>query len=341
VKYNKISEHIKNYAESINFSGDISLYRKNETIFHQAFGYRDRANCIANTTDTRFGIASGTKLFTALGILKLVDQGHISLDTTPSSLLKEDLSFIDKKATIKHLLCHTSGIYDYYDEDVIKDFDTFKIAIPWNELETPSDYLPLFSGQKPKFPAGSGVSYSNGGYVFLAYLIEHVTGKLYRDFIEGEILKPLGMHRSGFYAFDKLPENTAWGYIHDGDSFETNIYQLPIRGGGDGGMYTTGEDLHMFWNNLFTAQIISKETLNLMTTKHSSLWENSSSYGLGIYLLHDGTYPGYYITGVDAGVGFHSRFIPGTGININIFSNMTNGHAGIVKEIQTKNYMRQ
>ena len=88
-------------------------------------------------------------------------------------------------------------------------------------------------------------------------LIEKLTGRLYRDFIREFVLQVANMHQSGFYAFNDLPENTANGYLEDRRT--TNIYQLPLRGGGDGGMYTTTSDLRAFWESWFSYRILSSE----------------------------------------------------------------------------------
>jgi len=76
-----------------------------------------------NKVDTVFGIASGTKTFTALGIIKMIEQNLFDYSTTVHEIFDKDLPFIHPKATVKHLLCHTSGMYDYYDEELITDFD--------------------------------------------------------------------------------------------------------------------------------------------------------------------------------------------------------------------------
>ena len=230
----ELEHRLEKKASETAFSGVISVFKDDSTVFNKAFGYRDIKNKLPNTTATRFGIASGTKIFTALGIGVLVDQGLISLGTTVGEIDQAYSGFIDEQATIAHLLTHTSGIYDYYDEEIEQDFEHFSVEIPWYELETPSEYYPLFKNQPMKFSPGERFSYSNGGYVFLGMIIEKLTGMLYRDFIHKHVLKAAGMHHSGFYAFNDLPENTACGYFED--RRRTNIYQLPLRGGGDGGM---------------------------------------------------------------------------------------------------------
>jgi CubicO group peptidase (beta-lactamase class C family) len=319
---------IEQAASELEFSGVISIFREASPVFNKAFGYRDIKNQLPNTTRTRFGIASGTKLFTALGVGVLIDQGLISLDTTIGEIDHQYTGFVDERATIQQLLTHTSGIYDYYDEEIEQDYDHFSVEIPWCELETPSDYTPLFQDQPFKFRPGERYAYSNGGYVFLGILIEKLTSRLYRDVIREHVLQAAHMQRSGFYAFNDLPGNTANGYLEDRRT--TNIYRLPLRGGGDGGMYTTTDDLCAFWDSLFSNRILSPElTETYLSTYYR--FNDTSGYGCGIYKrLDDST---FWIVGGDAGVGFESRYLPREKLTINILSNVTNGENGIREAI--------
>ena len=319
---------IEKTALETEFSGVVSLFKENATVFNKAFGYRDVKNMLLNSTSTRFGIASGTKVFTGLGIGVLIDQGLISLDTTMAEINQEYRGFIDEHATILHLLTHTSGIYDYYDEEVEEDFENFSVEIPWYELETPIDYYPLFEGKAMKFHPGERYSYSNGGYVFLGMIIEKLTGMLYRDFIYEHVLQAANMHNSGFFAFNDLPENTVNGYYED--RRRTNIYQLPIRGGGDGGMYTTTDDLRAFWDNLLLNRILSEELTKTYLSTHCTI-NDRIGYGCGIYKRLDGSM--FSIAGGDAGVGFDSRYILQDKLIINILSNITNGESDLRKVV--------
>jgi len=312
---------IEQAASDMQFSGVISIFRDDLTVFSRAFGYRDLKDERSNTTSTRFGIASGTKFFTALGIGVLIDQGVISSDTTMREIDQEYTGFIGEQATILQLLTHTSGIYDYYDEEIEQDYDHFSVEIPWCALETPSDYYPLFENKAMKYPPGERYSYSNGGYVFLGLLIEKLTGRLYRDFVRDHVLQPAKMDRSGFYAFNDLPENTANGYL--GDRRTTNIYQLPVRGGGDGGMYTTTDDLRAFWDSLFSYRILSEELTTTYLKTHCVL-DATDGYGCGIFKRLDDSM--FAIVGGDAGVGFDSRYYMQERLIINILSNITNGN---------------
>ena len=320
----ELINRLEQAAQEKAFSGVISIHQDTRTIFNRAFGYRDIQNKLPNLTSTRFGIASGTKLFTALGIGKLIEQGKLSLETTIGELDRAYAPFIDPHATIRHLLTHTSGIHDYYDEEVDQDWDHFFVEIPWYRLETPSDYLPLFKNKPSKFQPGARFSYSNGGYVFLGILIEALTGRLYRDFIEEHILRPARMQHSGFYALNDLPENTAHGYLKDRHT--TNIYNIPLRGAGDGGMYTSADDLLSFWDRFMAYRILSKELTEIYLGTHHR-FNDVSGYGCGIYKRLDGSM--YAIEGGDAGVGFDSRYLKQDKVTISILSNITDGEAAI------------
>lgn len=316
----ELTGKIEEAALEMKFSGVISIFRDDSTVLSKAFGYRDVKDKLKNTTSTRFGIASGTKFFTALGIGVLIEQGVISLSTTVKEIDREYTGFIDEGATILQLLTHTSGIYDYYDEEIEQDYENLSVEIPWYALKTPSDYYPLFKGKAMKFTPGEKYSYSNGGYVFLGILIERLTGRLYRDFVRDHVLRPANMKRSGFYALNDLPENTANGYLRDRRT--TNIYQLPAGGGGDGGMYTTMDDLRAFWDSLFSWRILSRELTMTYLKTHCAL-DSSMGYGCGIFKHLDDSM--FAIIGGDAGIGFDSWYSVKERLIINVLSNITNG----------------
>lgn len=324
-------QKIRAKAGETGFFGVVAINRDVKQYYAQAFGYSDIGNIRKNDLRTKFAIASGTKLFTALGIGTLIDAGKLSLESTVKDIFHKDFTFVDSHATIAHLLTHSSGIWDYYDEDLDIDPENYAVAIPWTQLETPVDYLPLFEGKKPKFAPGERFSYSNGGFVFLGAIIEHVTGELYRDYIKEHVFIPAGMRESGYYAFNHLPGNTAYGYKTNGD---TNIYNLPVRGGSDGGAYTTVIDLKRFWKALFGNKILSKPLTQKFLAPQISV-EGLVEYGYGVYISKYNDMDMYYFVGGDAGVGFDSRYIPEKNLQVSIMSNITDGEEKIRDVIYT------
>ena len=324
---------IRKKAETISFSGVISIFESEKDLYNEAFGYADIANSRKNTLTTKFGIASGTKLLTALGIGTLIDQGRITLKSRIHDIFQQELTWVDAQATISHLLNHTSGIFDYYDEELITDWDNFLVDIPWYQLETPTDYLPLFEDKEAKFLPNERFSYSNGGYICLGIIIEKSTHQRYRDYIGTSVFAPAQMSDSGYYAFHNLPENTAYGYrISENGTNETNIYNLPLRGASDGGAYTTTFDLRKLWRTLLNNTILSDKLTSIFLSPQVRI-DDSVDYGYGLYISQLKNMDMFYIVGGDAGVGFDSRYVPEKELLVNILSNTTNGEEEIRKVI--------
>ena len=325
LKTNNLVDRVKSRAKADSFSGIVAIFRGKKALYREAFGYADIANKRKNKVNTKFAIASGTKLFTALGIGRLIDEGKLTPDTTVREVFRKDFSYIDSQATISQILTHTSGIYDYYDEELINDWENYYLEIPWSQLETPTDYLPLFENQKPKYSPGECFSYSNGGFIFLGVIIERVTGQLYRDYIRAQVFEPAGMKDSGYYAFNRLPDNTAYGYKKTRSGiFETNIYNLPVRGASDGGAYTTVADLFKLWQSIFDNRILSPKTTEAFLTPYVNI-KGEIKYGYGVYITRFKDMDMFYFQGGDAGVGFDSRYIPEIELQITIISNNTDG----------------
>lgn len=205
-----------------------------------AFGYADRAHELPNTVETQFGIASGTKGFT-----RLVVEATLPLDLHARELLGDDLPLIDDRVTVHHLLEHTSGIGDYYDEDVESDFEAYVMRVPVHELATTEDYVKALDGFPQLFEPGAREKYCNSGYVVLALLAERATGESFHDLVQRHVCEPAGMHDTAFFRSDQLPGRAAIGYLSDG---RTNVFHLPVRGSGDGGLYTTLDDIDRFWS---------------------------------------------------------------------------------------------
>jgi CubicO group peptidase (beta-lactamase class C family) len=225
------------------FSGVIDIRHKNTVPYARAAGYADRSNKIPNTLETCFGIASGTKFLTALAIGKLIEANQLSFSTPLKDCLALDFPRYSPEITIRHLLTHTSGIPDYFDEDKVTDFDNFTLSIPWYELRGPRDYLAVFPDEETKFTPGERFAYSNGGFILLGVVIEELTGMKYQDFVAQAIFQAIGMHQSGYFALNKLPEKTALGYVEEEVGWRTNIYNLPVIGSSDGGAFTTVSDV--------------------------------------------------------------------------------------------------
>jgi CubicO group peptidase (beta-lactamase class C family) len=294
------------------FSGVISIRRDDEVVGEWAVGLADRTAGVANTPGTRFGLASGTKTFTAITVLSLVADGLLSLDDAARALLGDDLPLIADDVTIDHLLTHTSGIGDYLDEDV----DALApLTIPAQRLDSTPAYLPMLEGFPTKFAAGERFSYCNGGYVVLAVLAERAAGVAFTRLVADRVFAPAGMTSSGFPRSDLLPPGTATGYKDDG---RTNVFELPVVGSGDGGAHSTVADLHRFWRALLAARILPQDFVALAIEPTTEDADDGMGYARGVW-LDDGD---LVMAGGDHGVTAVSRHDPATGITVSGLANI-------------------
>lgn len=320
------------------FSGVIDIRHQDTVLYARAAGYADRSNKIPNTLDTRFGTASGTKFFTALAIGKLVEAQKLSFSTKLNECVSLDLPHYSPEITIRHLLTHTSGIPDYLDEEKITDFDNVRFPVPFYELRGPKDYLAVFPDENMKFPPGERFSYCNGGYILLGVVIEALTGMRYQDFVEQTIFQPIGMNRSGYFAMNQLPEQTALGYIEDDGGWRTNIFNLPIVGASDGGAFTTVVDLATLWTAFWQGKIVSQELVEIYAAPyvHAETEGEHIYYGHGLWIREDAHRSrDVYILGGDAGVSFKSRVNRGSDLLITVISNTTAGAWPVLRRVDT------
>lgn len=268
---------------------------------------------------TPLAIASGTKGFTAVTIAALIADGVLSFDTTARSLLGDDLPHIGPDVTVKHLLGHTSGIGDYMDEGDDVDFEVWSLPVPASALSDTRDYLAVLEGHPAKFPAGSRFEYCNGGYVVLALLAERATGESFYDLVRANVFQPAGMAASGFFRSDALPAGAVMGYLANGLSNREN---LPYRGSGDGGAFTTLDDIDRFWRALFANRLVPEAFVAQMTHR------NTAHYGLGFWIFNDAV---PYLEGCDAGVSFRSRYDPETKSGYTVIANTMRGAWPLVR----------
>ena len=199
-------------------------------------------------------------------------------------MLGDDLPLIGDEVTVEHLLAHRSGIGDYLDEEVELDLDEYLLPVPVHELATTEQYLAVLDGFEPKFPPGERFAYCNGGYVVLALIAERVSGVPFHELVRQRVCEPAGMHDTAFLRSDELPAGTALGYLEVDGAWRTNVFHLPVRGTGDGGIYTTVADVSSFWRALFAGRIVSADWVSEMIRPNSEFPEGSMRYGLGFWL---------------------------------------------------------
>ena len=267
-----------------------------------AYGLAHRGFEIANTVDTQFAIASGTKGLTAVAVASLIEDGSLDLSTTARTVLGQDLPLVGDDVTVEHLLSHRSGIGDYLDENAGLDIDDYLMPVPVHELATSEQYLAVLDGHRTKFAPDERFEYCNGGYVVLALIAERTSGVPFHELVRRRVCEPAGMHDTAFLRSDELPGRAALEYLSSDGGSRTNVFHLPVRGSGDGGIYSTVADISSFWGALFAGRIVSTDWVAELVRARSDVPRQSMRYGLGFWLAQSGS--AVMLEGSDAGVSF-------------------------------------
>src|SRR5712691_3713945 len=313
---------VDSMADRTGFSGVVRVDRSGSIELAKAYGLADRGYEISNTIDTQFAIASGTKGLTALAVVSLIEDRSLDLTTTARSVLGGDLPLIGDDVTIEHLLSHRSGIGDYLDEDAPHEIIDYLMPVPVHELATTEQYLAVLGGHGIAFPPGERFAYCNGGYVVLALIAERTSGAPFHELVRRRVCEPAGMGDTEFLRSDELPGRAALGYLTV-DGSRTNVFHLPVRGSGDGGVYSTAADVSSLWSAFFAGRIVSRDWVAEMVRPRSDVPRASKRYGLGFWLHASGDV--VMLEGCDTGVSFRSTHDPASTTTHTVISNTSDG----------------
>jgi D-alanyl-D-alanine carboxypeptidase len=287
----------------------MSVFNTNSGMWIGASGKADLHNNIDMKSCNISRVGSTVKMFTATTILKLVEEGKLSLDDKISSYLQGDI--IDKienadKVTVRQLLQHSGGIYNYIQNLKFQTSSTNDLIREWKPLEL----LFYAYNQKAYFQPDEDVRYSNTGYVLLGMLIEKIEGKPFYKVFEEKIFNPLNLTLTQFASEDPVPSGIVRGYI---DMYSNlNVMESTYFSGwdyytADGGLISNPYDMNVFLRALMQGQIINNTSLNEMLTWKTPNEPDSNffpiTYGLGIFkietpkgiaYMHSGDAIGYY-----------------------------------------------
>ena len=250
----------------------LRVERGDEGIFDGAAGFASRELQTPIVATDRFGVGSITKTFAAALVLQLVDEGVLTLDDTVDTWLHDSvvarIPYVDR-ITLRQLLNHTSGIYDYFDGDSPFLQDAyFGEGADWARVWTPLEVLAYADGARhaPYFAPGEGVHYSNTGYVLLGLVVEQATGQGYADRLHARILGPLGLADTFYPPTEPVPGGTVDAYqLIDGELLNVSAIHLSSTGTA-GGMVSTTRDLARFAEALFGGQLLRAATLEEMVS---------------------------------------------------------------------------
>lgn len=318
-----IDEYVSALHAQEAFSGVVLVARNHKVVFEGAYGLANRKKGIPVTPGTQFGTASLGKMFAAVAIGQLIEQGKLRLDETLAEALPSyPNSTAAQQITLANLLEHSSGIPDY--------FSLSAKARAGVTYDRPADYFSIFASEPLSFKPGSRFSYSNSEFVVLGAIIEHVSGEEYFSYVKRHIFEPAGMTETvrGDEAAGPLAVNYAYadddpmGFrgLATTSAFYTHAYTM--RPTSSGGFASTAPDIERFYAALQSGRLISAATLSTLTKPRFDV-DPSRKYGYGFEIdqFADGTAAGHSGGGEGSGVDVWSGMLSDGTTDLIVFSN--------------------
>jgi len=323
----------------------MSVYHTQTGIWVGAGGIADLHNNVDMQPCNISRVGSTVKMFTATTVLKLIEEGKINLDDKISSYLQGDV--IDKienadKATIRQLLQHSSGIYNYIQNLQFQTASLNNFIREWK----PGDLLKYAYNKEAYFQPDEDVRYSNTGYILLGLLIEKIEGKPFYKVFEEKLFIPLGLTMTKFAAEDHIPYGTVRGYIDMYSNLQ--VVESTYFSGwdyytADGGLISNPYDMNVFFRALMNGQIINSNSLNEMLTWKTPREPDPDffpiSYGLGIFKIETDKGIAYMHSG-DA-VGYYANMIYFPGDNTTIVYAVNSNYGKIDQFVSTREAMEK
>ncbi|GHG58908.1 hypothetical protein GCM10010919_00970 [Alishewanella longhuensis] len=251
---------------------NVLVMKNNEVIYQQAFGKADLGLDVDMGNNMLFPIGSISKQFTAVAILKLVEQEKINLDNAVSHYLP-DFPDLSHTITIRHLLTHTSGLENYIARQEWRQH--------WRNDFSLKDMRQHYVHYPLKFAPGQQFDYSNSGYLLLAEIIEAVSGMSYADFVGKYLFEPASMPNSvqldNFTVYKNMPR----GYIPHGTGNRLADFVSMTHMVGPGSLASTVQDLSNWNKALFNGAIINESLLREALSSYQLNNNELSDYGFG------------------------------------------------------------
>lgn len=255
----------------------VMVVQNGKILLQKSYGLADLEKKVASAPNVDYRLASVSKQFTAMAIMILADAGKLSFDDPITKFFPEFPEY-GRRIKVRHLLNHTSGLIAY--EDLIPPGTTLPV-LDINVLRL------LETQDHTYFPPGSEFRYSNSGFAFLALIVEKVSGQTYSAFLREHIFRPLGM--DGTLAYEQgisAVSHRAYGYTGQNDgSWIKSDQSLTSSVLGDGGIYSSINDLFKWDQALYTTKLVSKKMLEqAFTSGKNTLHDNNLRYGFGWFL---------------------------------------------------------
>lgn len=306
----QIDQIVRSYVDAKTFMGSVLVARAGGIIINKGYGSANLEWNIANTPTTRFRLGSLTKQFTAACVLLLEERGKLSIDDPIGKHLTNSPATWGR-ITIRHLLTHTTGI---------PDFTGFRDYYPRVTLPTTVEELIQRFRDKPlEFVPDSRMKYSNSNYIVLGALIEKVGGKTFEQFLQENLLTPLGLKDTGYDSNWNIIPRRAAGYEQSPQGpINAQFIHMSIPHAA-GAMYSTTEDLLRWERALFGGKVLKPASLRKMITPYKD------NYALGLIVRSSNGRPSIGHGGGIEGFNTTLRYFPDDQLTIVVLANLNGG----------------
>ncbi len=289
---NKIYTSLLTHMTSRGIPGVMMCINGPYDIWLGSAGYSSLKSQTPIQSDNRTRVGSTVKTLTAVTILQLYEEGKLSLDAPLSTYLSENiLHKINNasNATIRQLLQHSSGIYNYIQDLRFQTASMNDLTKEW----FPDELLSYARGRNAYFTPGSDCYYSNTGYILLGMVIEKICNRPFYKEFEDRFFLPLLMNESAFAEEDPVPTDIVRGYVDFFSNMkllESTWYSGWDYHTADGGLISNPYNLTLFMKALFDGKLLKPETMAQMLSWQTPSTQDATSYeidyGLGIFRYH-------------------------------------------------------
>ncbi len=277
-----LDHFIDSFARANQFNGTIVIEKKSKISYQQSFGLANFPFKVPTTLETKYKIASLTKLFTSVLIMQLCEQGKVDVNRHISDYLPDYKGEGGHSITIRQLLNHTSGLPNI--DTVTSVESAIKNGLPvYQAPRTTDELLNNYCSGKPVNEPGKIFDYNNADYIVLGKIIEQMYHKPYEQVLKENILQPLNMKNSGMVYQQNIVPGLADTYFFRAD-LNRLVPDLPVypeNWYAAGSMYATAKDLLLFSNALFGPKLLKQETLKQLFTP------GLDEYGYGVWVYEN------------------------------------------------------
>ena len=256
-------------------SASVAVVKNGEIVYLQAYGNAKLNPDVAASTDMRYAIGSISKQFTAAAILKLEQEGKLTLDDPVSKWIPDLIRA--NEVTIRELLSHTSGYQDFWPQDYVPPMMLKPMP--------PKEILNRWAKKPLDFEPGTKWQYSNTNFVIASQIVEKITSKSFFDFLKDNILNPLGLSSAVNFDKGKLTKEDPTGYMQYGLG---PLRPAPDEGAGwmagAGELAMTPDDLAKWDISIINQSLLSPESYKQLETEVLLKNGVGTNYGLGVHI---------------------------------------------------------